>query len=92
MSRTAAFFTSLVVTFALLGLALIIDATWLIALAIIALGLTNLVFAPETAEGDTPGYYGWWLPEDPGKRRVVLRITGGLLVIVGGLALVGSLS
>jgi hypothetical protein len=92
MSRTAAFFTALVITFALLGVSLLVDATWLSALAIIALGLTNLVFAPETAEGDSPGYYGWWLPDDPRKRRIALRIVGGLLVILGTLALIGSLS
>ena len=92
MSRTAVFFTALVVSVALIAVALIVDATWLLGLANLALGLTCVVFARELSEHKTRDHSALPEPDTRGGRQMMLTVCGALLAVGGAIALVAGLT
>ena len=92
MSRTAALFTAGVVSFALIGVALIVERTWLVGLACLALGLTALVFSRELSEQEPiVGRHDLLQPKTRAGRQTMLTVCGALLALGGAVVAVSAL-
>ncbi len=88
MSRTATFFVSIAVMCVLVGAWLLTDSDLLLALGVLAVGLTCLVFAHELSEHKARyDHSGLPEPETRGGRKLMLQVIGGVLAAIGAVLL-----
>ena len=93
ISRTAAYFISLVVAIALIAVALIVETTWVLGLAALAMGLCALVFSRELSEHKPmEGTDPLPTPDSRSGRQTILTVCGALLAIGGAVLLVAGLA